>query len=233
MQQHLFLQPIHSSSAGILHSFLEGKNLSTDQTHFLEWHQKQLSNAFYDPILNYYLRSQQHKQHDYHGVFLLPHEAMNLDAIQLLKKRIQASLKNYHSAIISVTQQQFLDFREYTIQDLIFWHGNQYLTGAPFFPGGIPPVIYFQWGNTFGIVKYVILADEKDLKANVLIYFEDMQERNLDECVADYEKTLKMELDAQQTLLNENKIETPSLHHFIIKPPALTLDPVTHLDSSD
>ncbi len=219
MQQHLFLQPIHSSSAGILHSFLEGKNLSTDQTHFLEWHQKQLSNAFYDPILNYYLRSQQHKQHDYHGVFLLPHEAMNLDAIQLLKKRIQASLKNYHSAIISVTQQQFLDFREYTIQDLIFWHGNQYLTGAPFYPGGIPPVIYFQWGNFFGIVKCVILPYEKSLKANFLIYFEDMHDRDLDHCVQEYIRHHDESIKLQNELVsNKNRLDETRPESHMLTP---------------
>lgn len=213
MRPTLILQPIHTSSASILKAFSEGKPLTNDQHEFLRWHENQLSNEWYDPILHYYLHSKR-PQREYHGTFLLPHEEMNLEAIQSLKKRILASLKNKFShAVININQKQFLSFKQYTINELIFWHGNQFLTGSSFYPGGIPPVIYFQWGNLFGVVKYLVLSDEKALKANILIYFEDLQDRTLDECVKEYQQHVNNEIQLQNELVNQKKLIHPELKH--------------------
>ena len=226
MRPTLILQPIHNSSADILKMFVTGQPLSADQLNFLEWHKQQLSGPVYDPIYRYYIEKTKRK-HKYQTSFLLPHEIINKDAIEKLKKRLQIFLKEKHTrAVINVTQEQFLQFKQVNVAQLIFWHGNQLITGAPFFPGGIPPVIYFQWGNFFGVVKYVVLASEKTLKANVLIYFEDMQERNLDRCVLDYEKELQDDLQEQNKLVEEHKIEQ---NDFVIRTPTLSLDPFKKL----
>lgn len=221
MRPTLYLHPIHGSSTAILRSFFDGKPLSSDQLNFLDWHQHELSNACYDPILNYYLSSRHHKTHQFHGTFLLPHEEMNLEAIQSLKQRILASLSQKHKSVVfTLTQKQFLEFKTYTINELIFWHGNQFLTGAPFFPGGIPPVIYFQWGNLFGVVKYVVLPSEKTLKANLLVYFEDMEERDLDQCVHEYQNQMEKNINLQNEIAQQHTITPkPTLmpsHYFLV-----------------
>lgn len=210
MKPTLILHPIHNSSADILKTFALGQPLSPEQLNFLAWHQDALSNGFYDPILNYYLKSYRQKRQKIATSFLLPHEEMNREAIELLKKRIQMLLKdkNVHP-VISLTQKQYLQFREYAIKDLIFWHGNQFLTGAPFYPSAIPPVVYFQWGNFFGIVKFVVIEGEKTLKQNLLVYFEDMQERNLDQCVEEYQHHLQEEMKLQHEVVLQYNQEDP------------------------
>jgi len=223
MRPKLILQPIHNSSVDILQSFASGKPLTSDQMRFLEWHQRELSSAEFDPVLKYYLEYyKKHHQKQYQATFLLPHEELNFEDIQRLKKRIKLFIqKNAHRVAIGLSQKQFLKFKEYNAQELIFWHGNQALTGAPYLPGGIPPVIFFQWGNLFGIVKYLILAEEKALRSNILIYFEDMADRYLEQCVIDYQQKIKEELSQQYELVSEYKIDSPTLDQFLIKPPLL------------
>lgn len=218
----LILQPIHPNSTDILRCFALGKPLSSEQQNFLEWHQQQLSSAEFDPVLKYYIESNKKRRKKYQTTFLLPHEELNKEDIQRLKKRIKIFLQNKNRQIvISITQKQFLQFKELNLHELIFWHGNQTLTGAPFFPGGIPPVIFFQWGNLFGVVKYVILSEEKSLKSNILIYFEDMVDRDLNRCVQEYTQRLDMALEQQNKILTNFAIEPPILDQFLIKTPVL------------
>src|SRR2546426_527597 len=121
MQTSFILHPIHSSSADILKRFTTGEPLTPDQLRFLEWHQRELSNSTYDPILNYYLKK---RKKPLKAEFLLPHEEMNFEAIQDLKKRLKAMLlHSTHHAVVSLTQKQFLAFKQYTTHELIFWHG--------------------------------------------------------------------------------------------------------------
>ncbi len=204
----LILHPLHRSTADIVKCFALGKPLTPDQTNYLDWHQMQLSDPQFDPILKYYLKSRYDRQRDFHTSFLLPHEKMNKESIELLKKRIALMIKENqsHRVVVNVTQKQFLEFKQYTTQDLIFWHGNQFLTGAPFYPGGTPPLILFQWGNYFGIVKYVVIAGEKAVMGNLLLYFEEMQERNLNQCVMDYQRRMKEEVQLQNKLLHHPEI---------------------------
>jgi hypothetical protein len=218
MRPSLILQPFHNSSAEIIKSFSNGKPISPDQLHLLELHQKELSNTTFDPILDYYLAL--HKKHPqkYQGTFLLHHEAINFEDIQKLKERIRTVLKEKNQPVsIPVSVNQLRQFADLNSRELIFWYGNQYLTGAPLVPGGIPPVIYFQWGNLFGIVKYLVLAGEKALKANLLMFFEDMLERNLDQCVMDYQKKLRTELIQQNEILYQHNLEPEKYQHFLIK----------------
>ncbi len=220
----LILHPLHHTTADIVRCFTLGKPLTPDQVNFLDWHQAQLSNPEFDPILKYYLKSRSDHQNNLHASFLLPHEKMNRESIALLKKRLAIMLQANpeHRVVMSLTQEQLLKFKEYTIQDLIFWHGNQFLTGAPFYPGGTPPLILFQWGNYFGIVKYVVIAGEKAVMGNLLLYFEDRQERSLDRCVSDYQKHMATDLELQTNLLHNKEIIKSDDPQFI-KTPELTL----------
>lgn len=221
MRPTLILQPVHNSSADILRCFAQGKPLSGNQLNFLDWHEKQLSSHTFDPVLKYYLQSNR-KKFRYHSSFLLPHEILNKAAIEAFKKRLALFLRGkYHRVILGMSQKQFFQFQQINAQELIFWHGNQYLTGAPFIPGGIPPVIYFQWGNYFGVAKYVILAGEKALRGNLLVYFEDLEERTLEQCVKTYEDNVQHAIDQQHNILYDHGIEPTVLQHFVIKTPTL------------
>jgi hypothetical protein len=182
----------------------------------LDWHQRELSSASFDFIAKYYLNKE--KKHVFQGSFLLAHEVLNFEAFQLLKKRLREFIDQKKQRIsMLITQKQFLEFKEQGIQELIFWHGNQFLTGAPFYPGGITPVIYFQWGNYFGIIKYTILFGEKALKANLLVCFEDMYERKIEQCILDSEHHLKDEITHQNTILLEHGLQVEPLNHFLMK----------------
>lgn len=218
------LQPVGDSSTEILRTFAHDKPLNPEQINFLNFHQKQLSSKEFDPILRYYLQRYT-GDNKFHTSFLLTHEIINHESIKQLKKRIQILLTNQPKKSVSIpfTQKQFLEFKQAGIGELIFWHGNQFLTGAPSFPGGTPPVLFFQWGNFFGIVKYVVLAEEKALKTNILIYFEDRQDRELDLCVKEYNLRIDSEKRQQHDLLLENKIEPVRFKEFLIKTPRPSL----------
>lgn len=220
----LILHPLHDSTADIVKCFMLGKPLTPDQANFLDWHKKQLSNPQFDPILKYYLKSRHAYKNEVHTSFLLPQEKMTPESIALFRKRLAVMLQAnpQHRAVVSLTQQQLLEFKHYTLQDLIFWHGNQFLTGAPFYPSGTPPLILFQWGNYFGIIKYVVFAGEKSIMGNLLLYFEDMQERTLDRCVQDYHKRMEEEIQLQEKLLRNQEI-IHRYDHSLIKTPELTV----------
>lgn len=233
-KQTLILQPIHTSSSDILRCFATGAPLSSDQKLFLDWHQNELSGITFDPIIQYYITSQQKRYRQYYGTFLLPHEKLNPDAVQQLKKRIQSLLQNKYSHVIfNFTHQQFLEFEDYTVGELVFWHSNVYVTGRPLVPGGVPPIIFFRWGNFFGILKYVMFPDER-AQANLLVYFEEMKNRNLDQCVYDYNHQLKYKIELQNRIAHEKNqiiyrnIQPPSTPiqteaKTSIKPPELKL----------
>ena len=63
--------------------------------------------------------------------------------------------------IETFTKEDFETFKKVVCEELILTHGNQLLTGAPFYPGGIPYTLFFQWGNLFGVAKSVVHPDEK------------------------------------------------------------------------
>ncbi|MCD6040341.1 MAG: hypothetical protein K0S27_1741 [Gammaproteobacteria bacterium] len=219
----LILHPLHPTTTDIVKRFAQRKSLTSEQLNFLHWHSAQLSDSNFDPILRYYLSSHRKSKKHSNTSFLLPHEEMNREAIALLKKRLNLMLqgRSEQPVAIQMTQKQFLQFRQYTIQDLIFWHGNQFLTGAPFYPGGIPPLILFQWGNLFGIIKYGVIGGEKAMMGNLLLYFEEMQERTLEQCVKDYQKRRMEKTQLQNSPENDKKI-IHRAEEKLIHPPHLT-----------
>ena len=103
-------------------------------------------------------------------------------------QRLNLFLQNRKTGIkIQMTTEQFAQLSP-TFNELNYFYGNQTLTGAPFVIGGVPRLDYFQWGNLMGVVKYVELAEEKNLKANLMIYFEDIGDRTLQQCFKDFLK---------------------------------------------
>lgn len=90
---------------------------------------------------------------------------------------------------------------QYGIDKLYYLHGNVELTGTPLVPGAIAPIVFFQWGNLMGIIKYVVLPAEKALVGNMLLRIEDMQDQKLEECLLTYaEKNLGLTLTPAQLL---------------------------------
>ena len=94
----------------IVKCFTLSKPLTPDQENFLDWHQIQLSDPQFDPVLKYYLKSRSDYQRNLHTSFLLPHEKMNHESIASLKKRLAVMLQANpeHRVVTSLTQEQFL-----------------------------------------------------------------------------------------------------------------------------
>lgn len=206
----------------LLVKFAHGEPLTADELNFLHWHEKQLSSALLDPVTKYYLKIYRHESATHS--FLLPHEIINKEDIKSLKKRIQLMIAEKNSHVeFSLSPEQFNKFKQISYQELILYHGNQFLTGAPYHLGGIPHVIFFQWGNLFGVAKYVVMAEEKSLKSNIMIYVEDMQERKIEECIKEYVDHHKEELQVhiQHNLLMQPSVEESNKYTYTNSPFAI------------
>jgi hypothetical protein len=211
MRPTITLQPTHNSSADMLRCFASGTPLSPEQLNFLEWHEHELSNQLLDPVIRYYLESLKKRKRDYRTSFLLPHEIINRESIQQLKKRIDIFLKEKkRHAVIQLTKKEYELFKYYIQQELVIWHGNPTKAPIPFFPQGIPAVLYFKWGHVFCAVKYVAVPDGNMLRSNILVYFEDMDNRDLNQCVYDYNLNFKNEIKLQKEIIQESLDQTKS-----------------------
>lgn len=215
----------------LLVKFAHGEPLSCDELNYLNWHEKHLSGPLIDPISKYYLKLYRQKTASHH-TFLLPHEIINKDAISKLKKRLHILIKQKSEKIeFTLTNIQFMQLKTISYGELILYHGNHFLTGAPYHPGGIPHIVYFQWGNLFGVAKYVVMAEEKALKSNILIYVEDMEERYLEQCIKDYDHEhrdeLTVDIQHQNTMELRPAIQAPLKQENVYSPfsiPSLTLN---------
>lgn len=204
MRPSLLLQPIHNSSADILRCFAEDKPISNEQLNFLYWHQAQLTNANFDPVLHYFLSSIKRKEQKFRKGFLLHHEILNFDAIEALKKRLRETLQTPKDYLtIHLTNKQLLQFREIIKHDVSYYHASQLISSNLFYPRGVPPVLYFCWGKIFGVIKYVIPTNLDRIELNAVVYFENMDNRNLDKCVEDYNLRLKSNIEFQKIMMPE------------------------------
>lgn len=230
MKPTLVFQPIHNSSADMLRCFSEGKPLSTDQLHFLAWHEKELSSAALDPLIEYYIGSE--KRRKYHANFLLQHEQLNQEDIKKLKERIRAILKDKYSHVaFEMTEKQFLDFKKYAESELIFLTGQEFISGARFYVGGVMPALYFQWAEYFGVWKYAMMHANQQLQTKHIIYFEEMRHRDLKQCVEDYKNHQHNEVLFQQKLVVKPPTEE-SPQHKILRPQFTNYYHIDLLDKS-
>lgn len=220
MKPTLIEQPYGSYLSNILKTFESGKPLSPDQLNFLASHEKILSSYAFDPVIKYYLKGYHDKAKN-ELIFSLSNRQLTQLSAEHIKQYIQGLLnKNLTHVDLKMTLSQFQHFKAIGINELIFWHGNQFLTNAPFYPGGIPYVIYVQWGNLFGVVNLRFSFDEKALKGKVNIYLEDMKARTLYQCVKDYSHRMRIELSQQK-----NIIETDREEEILAQRPSPTLKP--------
>lgn len=144
----------------------------------------------------------------------------HIDAVTVKELYQQLSLKLLHSSEgleLELTPEQFAQIRP-SISHLMYFHGNQTLTSAPYFMGGIANIVLFQWGNLFGVAKFTASPSEKAIIGNLLIYFEDLEDRTMEECVFEYQQQhgqLIKELTAPALIMPEpipvptTVIETP------------------------
>jgi hypothetical protein len=106
---------------------------------------------------------------------------------QLYQQVYYDVLKQGKGIELHLTQQQFAEIRP-IISKIMYFHGNQTLTGAPYFMGGVPHVFFFQWGNLLGVIRYTSAPTEKALIGDLLVYFEDLEDRTFEETMQEYEK---------------------------------------------
>lgn len=188
----LLAQPYAHWMADILARFEDGKPLTSDQLNFLMNHDKTLSSHALDLVIKYYLGSRKHDP-DKSLAFTIPKEKINRIIAHELRDVVANLLQHNLSHIdLKMSIDQFLQFKAAGFNELIFWHGPQFLSRTFPFPNATPLVLYFQWGKLFGVVKLNTHVENFALEGNVLIYFEDMDLRSLNQCVLDYAKTNKI-----------------------------------------
>lgn len=209
MKPTLVDKPNHYPLQELLVKFSSGTPLSPDQLNFIYRHEKALSHYGLDPLLKYYLKPLHRKAHDHHSFLLHEDEITNENAKELKRKLdlLLANKPKRERLQFAMTPKQFLELRNANVQSLILYHGNQFLTGAPFHLGGIPHVVFFRWGNLFGVAKYAVLAEEKALSSNVLIYVENMQDRNLPQCVEEFKRDFQKELQLTHHVTHTHSLE--------------------------
>lgn len=233
MKPTLIHQPNHYNYQELLVNFASGVPLSADQLNFLANHEKLLSSHTMDPVLKYYL-GPFHKKSSEHHSFLMHRENFDALASKELKRRLELLLvKKGERVKLQFTPKQFQELKNSAVPSLILYHGNQFLTGAPFHLGGIPHLVIFQWGNLFGVAKYVVLPEERALKSNVFIYFENMHERYIEECVKDFVKDMRHELQLLPQPAHTHHLEkTAPQENYTHSPyqiPRLSLSPFKQL----
>lgn len=206
----LIPQPYAHWIADILLKFEDGKPLSSDQLNFLISHENTLSNHALDLVLKYYLAS--HHSPDKHLSFTVPEEKINLINAHDIRDAVENLLHHQLSHVdLKMSHDQFLQFKAVGFHELLFWHGPQFLSRTTPFPNAIPLVLYFQWGKLFGVVKLNARMDTLVMDGNVLIYFEDLHNRSLNQCVLDYSKKHKIIHEISPTnKIDLSYIETPS-----------------------
>lgn len=227
MKPTLVHKPNNYTYQQLLVNFAGGVPLSADQLNFLSRHEKTLSSLAMDPLLNYYLKPFHNKAHADNS-FLMHKLNFDAESSKELQRRLGLLLSEKKSRVqLTISPKQFQELKNSAAPSLILYHGNQFLTGAPFHPGGIPHVVFFQWGNLFGVAKYVVLPEERALKSNVLIYFESMHDRYIEECVKEATKELRHELQPTHQPAHAHQLEKQlpqeNYRHSVFQTPRLSL----------
>lgn len=188
----LLAQPYAHWIADILARFEDGKPLTSDQLNFLISHEKTLSNHALDTVIKYYLNSK--KGADKFLSFTIPKNKIQLVKAHEIRDAVENLLKLHLSHIdLQMTLEQFLQLKASGFKELIFWHGPHFLSESSPFSKLTPHILYFQWGKLFGVVKVHGYVPNYQLDANVLIFFEEMDKRSLNQCVLDYVKNHKLD----------------------------------------
>lgn len=153
-------------------------------------------------------------------VFTFENEDIDAVTVKELYDELYKKLEHRETGIeITLTAEQFAEIRP-TLTHIINIHGNQALTSAPYLEGGTLNVVFFQWGNLLGVIKYTAAPSEKVVKGDLLTYFEDLQDRTFEQALLGYQKE-------HQTLIKT--ITTPELimPKPIIAPPTIIAEPPT------
>lgn len=208
-----------SITTSIRKMYLEGKPLSSAQRHYLWFNHHKLGYEF-ERMAKYYQLTK--KAESQRHSFINPRDILSSNDIQAMHRRLELMLASVKNGIeLKFTPAQFLALKN-AIGELIFYHGNQVLTGAPFFAGGVSRVDFFQWGNLLGVVKYEELLSEKGVEGNFLIHFEGMKDRTILQSIQDYQRHQHQTLQ-QQAHLNPQSKEVTAVYtaprpRFILQP---------------
>ncbi len=203
----LIPQPYAHWIANILARFEDGKPLSSDQLNFLISHENTLCSHALDLVIKYYLSS--HHSPDKHLSFTVPAERIDRLNAHEIRDAVENLLHYELSHVdLKMSAEQFLKFKAVGFHELIFWHGPQFLSQTMPFPNASPLVLYFQWGKLFGVVKLNAHMDNFIMDGNVLIYFEDINDRSLNQCVLDYTKNHKIIHDFSPKELDLSCVKT-------------------------
>lgn len=178
MLYNLTLQPSHSSYYNIIHRFNNGEPLTPAQINFLERMSADLSDGTFDKIYNYYHLGQK--------TYLEIKDKISLNRLKQLRNQVAQLLHKSDKIRLKINPKQLFQLRALLADQLIYYHGNQFLTGAPYYQGGIPHIDFIQWGNLFGVVEYEEILGETAEKGNILIHFEKVADNTVTQLIQQY-----------------------------------------------
>lgn len=196
----------------ILKKFEAGKPLSADQLNFINSHQRSLSNTILDPVLRYYLL--QHKLEPDKALPLkLSEQKLTSASFQQVRQNIHLLLRNHFSHVdLEMSPEQFQQFKALGLEELQFWHGDNYLLGSVFHHAGLPYRLYFQWGRMFGVVQLHLHVNGKHVEGKVFIFVQDMHQKTLKECIDAYTHQLKEQEKPEQQFIQSPELALTSHH---------------------
>ncbi len=223
MKPSLIAEPYAHYIADILMKFENGKPLTNDQLNFLISHEKTLSNYALDLVIKYYLTAHQ-KTPDKSLSFTIPQEEIDRENVISIRDAVQNLLsRNLTHIDLKMTFTQFLQFKKVGLHELVYWHGPQFLSRTFPYLRALPKIVYVQWGKLFGVINLFNPEGKVILNGDVLMYFEERNERSLTKCILDYSDTHKIEyrlantptpVDAPEPILINAPLHlTPNLSH--------------------
>lgn len=197
MKPRIINQPFPHWIADILEKFENGQPLSSDQLNFLMMHEKTLGSHELDLVIKYYLSS--HAKDTAKTLsFTLPTAKIDSNNLSEVHNAVENLLQHGISHVdLQISAEQFMQFKAAGFNELVFWHAPQFLSRTWPVPGITPMTLYFQWGKLFGVVKLNEFDNNFILDGNVLIFFEDLNLRSVNQCVLDYTKHHKIDLTPQ------------------------------------
>jgi hypothetical protein len=217
MKPLLQLKNYPSGFSEIIKHFEAGKPLSSNQLNFIYSHQRALSNSVLDPVLRYYLL--EHKLNPNKAIPLqVSRPDLTVASLQELKYDLHLLLRNQLTQVdLEMSEEQFRQFKNSGIEELVFWHGDHYMPATFYHQGSLQHRLYFQWGRMFGVVKFHFRVNGKHIEGKVLIFFQDMHEKTLKECIEAYTKQLKEQEKPQQQLNKTPEWVLPDTQYHLPK----------------
>ena len=228
MRNSLVLQPSHNTYRDLLEYFRQEKPLPPVLVNYLNWNYRNLDSRNFRSLLRYYQIPTAAKPY----AFELHDEKLDSHVLKQLKKRLEIAAEETPSGVeMRLTPEQFAQLRAIAAvtNEIIFWHDSPYsphLMGPRMFHGSIPHLVYIQWGDLLGVIKFEGVHRETEVPGNILIYFVSRRYRDTLQNLEEYRRRLTPQPSLQNIPPAQNLVETPQTSLYTTPRPILMPTPI-------